>query len=100
MKTQIETKSLKNVNIVVLASPDHNTEGRKYRDLLLVPDNLQIKSTGEYSITDNLFVVSTSPISVIRSDPATEISNFRNGKLAGVWQIPNSSWVVYLLNKN
>jgi len=100
LKNQIKSGDLKNVNIVTLASPDHNTEGRKYRDLLLVPDNLQIKSTGEYSITDNLFVVSTSSISVVRNDPAVEISNFRNGKLRGTWQIEGSNWVVYLLNKN
>lgn len=100
LENEIKSEDLKNVNIVVLASPDHNTEGRKYRDLLLVSDNLQIKSTGEYSITDNLFVISTASESIIRADPATEISNFRSGKLSGEWQIDNSPWVVYLLNRN
>jgi hypothetical protein len=56
IKNEITTKELKNVNISVLASDDHNTFGRKYRDILLVPGNIQIMSPGEYAITDNLFV--------------------------------------------
>jgi hypothetical protein len=100
LRNEIQLKRLKNVNISVLASPDHNTFGRKYRDILLVPGNIQIMSTGEYGITDNLFVVSTSGESVIRADPAYEISNFKNGELKDSWRIDNSGWVVYHLIRN
>lgn len=97
---EIQSNELKNVNIAVLASGDHNTFGRKYRDILLVNNNIQIKTPGEYDLTDNLFVISQSDEQRVRIDPAYEISNFRNGDLKAEWKIANSNWVVYRFSRN
>jgi len=102
LEAQIKERNLKNVNIAVLSSPDPTNYGRKYRDLLLIPDNVQILSreVSDYDITDNLFVISTSSEEIIREDVAFEIDNFRYGLLRGRWPIDNTSWIVYLLTRN
>lgn len=102
LETQIKQKSLKNVNLAVLSSPDPTNYGRKYRDLLLIPENIKILSreVGDYEITDNLFVISTSPEEVLRKDVAFEIDNFRSGILQEKWPIDNTPWIVYLLTRN
>lgn len=100
LENQIKENDLKNVNIAVLFSPDGNTQGSKYRDLLLVPNNFQILPRGVYSTADNLFVISTGSEEALRKDPAFEIDNFRLGVLKGKWQIDNTSWIVYLLSRN
>lgn len=99
LKNEIRIDQLKNVDIAVLASPDHNTNGRKYRDLLLIPDNLVILTREEMGIADNLFVVSTVDIATLRQDPAYELNNFRGGVLRKFWKIGEGPWTVYLLNR-
>lgn len=100
LKNETGSKNLKNVNLAVLASGDHTTSGKKYRDIFLVQNNYHLLVWGDYLRTDNLFVISTSSEETVRKDPAVEMHYFRKGKLAGVWRIPNSDWSVYLFNRN
>jgi hypothetical protein len=102
LKNEIKKKNLQNVNLVVLASPDPTNFGRKYRDLLLIPDNLQIltKEVHDYEIADHLFVISASSEETVRKDAAFEINNFRSGPLKGQWLIDKTPWTVYLLTRN
>jgi hypothetical protein len=99
IKKEIFQNSPKNINLAVLASPDHNTYGKKYRDLLLVPENIHILSGAEYPITDNLFVISTSSEAMVRQDPAAEMSYFRKGPLIDSWKVADSGWFVYHFTK-
>ncbi|HKC04359.1 MAG TPA: hypothetical protein VKC54_00585 [Patescibacteria group bacterium] len=96
---EIKTGKLQNVNIAALGSPDPNTYGRRYRDLLLI-DGVTIKTKGEYEISDNLFVITTSSLDKIRLDPAYEIKFFKNGPLARKWQVPGSNWNIFLLSRS
>lgn len=95
LETEIKNNDLKNVNIAVLQSPDNNTYGRRYRDLLLIKD-ITVLSKYEYDITDNLFVISYGNESEVRNDAAYEIRKFRDKKLISSWEIDNSEWKVYL----
>ncbi len=91
----IQKNDLKNANLAVLASDDPNTYGRKYRDLLLLK-GVNLKSKGEYDISDELFVITTSSLDKVRNDKAYEIDRFRNGPLVKSWEIPNSDWRIFL----
>lgn len=95
----IATNDLKNNNIAVLGSPDPNTYGRRYRDLLLIKD-VPLKTKGEYEISDHLFLITESPLDVVRNDPAYEIKYFKTGRLVQSWDVPDSSWKVFLLNRS
>lgn len=92
-------KELKNVNIVVLGSDDTNIYGRRYRDLLLIRKKIDILSKDEIYITDNLFVITTSSENELRKDAASELNNFRDGPIRGIWEIKGSDWKVYLFNR-
>lgn len=96
---KIKNEDLKNVNLTVLSSPDNNTYGRRYRDLLLI-ENINLKSKDEYVLSDHLFVVSTGSEQDLRNDPAQEINYFRKGKLVQKINIPNSDWKVYHFHRN
>lgn len=96
---EILDKKLQNVNLAVLASPDHTTHARKYRDLLLVPDNINVMTRDNYFTNDVLFVISTSNEQGLRKDPAAEMDRFRNGVVKEKWQIENSPWRLYLFAK-
>ncbi len=96
---QIKQYDLKNNNIASIASPDPNTYGRRYRDLLHLK-GVSLKTKDEYYISDHLFVISTSSEEVIRNDKAYEMSFFNKGKLVQMWEIENSEWVVYLFERN
>lgn len=98
IQNQIETSDMKNVNVAVLASDDPNTYGRRYRDLLLLND-IQLKTKGEYEISDSLFVITTSSLDIVRNDPAYEIKTFKDGPLIKEWGVPGSPWKIFLLSK-
>lgn len=100
IKKDILLGDLKNVNIAVLASPDLNTVGKKYRDLLLVDGNTHILTKDEYSLSDHLFVVSSSNEKTVRADAAFEMHRFRKGSLVDVHKINNSGWFIYHFTKN
>jgi hypothetical protein len=90
---------LKNVNIAVLASPDPNTYGRRYRDLLHLT-GVKILQRSDYYITDNLFVISSSNEDEVRNDPAYELDRFRSGLLVESWNITDSIWNIYLFERS
>lgn len=96
---EIREENLKNNNIGVLDSPDPNTYGRRYRDLLLIK-GVELKTKGEYEISDHLFLITTSNLEAVRRDPAYEIKSFRNGKLLKSWIVPGSNWKIYLLSRS
>ena len=99
IQKEVITEDLKNSNLAVLSSPDNNTYGRRYRDLLLI-QNIPLKTKAEYEISDHLFVISTSQEEVVRQDPAYEMKFFRSGPLIKSWTIPNSDWKIYRLDRN
>jgi hypothetical protein len=96
---KITDDNLKNNNIAVLGSPDTNTYGRRYRDLLLIK-GIPLRTKGEYEISDHLFIVSEEDITSLRGDPSYEIKYFKDGELISNWDVPNSPWKIYLLSKN
>jgi hypothetical protein len=101
LQKQIQFNNLNNVNIAVLSSPDHNISGRRYRDLLLIPNNFKIKPYEEYSSSDDLFVISANGNEEdIRRDPAFEINYFREGMLKDKWPVEDTNWLVYLFANN
>lgn len=97
--SKITESDMKNINVVVLASPDPNLYGRRYRDLLLIK-GVSLRSKNEYEITDNLFVISTETLENVRKDPAYEIKYFNKGPLVEEWVVPQSDWKIYLLNRS
>lgn len=99
LEFEIKKDDLKNVSLAVLASPDNNIYGRRYRDLLLI-NGVLVLPKEQYNIVDDLFVISTSDEEIVRKDQAPEINNFRNGSLSQKWIIPNSPWIVYHLIRN
>ncbi len=96
MATEAKTSN-KKFNIAVLGSPDPNTKGRRYRDLLNLRD---IHTTPEvdYSSTD-VFFVSYLNWSELKNDASYEINEFRTKEPSASWDINNSKWKVYLLRK-
>jgi len=98
IKSEVKKNNLENINIASLASPDPDPLGLIYRDVLLSKE-IRLLSAGEYGITDNLFVISTSDEQVVRNDPANVMQGFREGKVAEVYNVSDSQWKVYLFNR-
>ncbi|MCX6704630.1 MAG: hypothetical protein NTZ07_04285 [Candidatus Woesebacteria bacterium] len=96
--SKIVKDNMKNVNVAVLSSPDPNTYGRRYRDLLLIK-GVNLKTKGEYEISDGLFVITTQTLENVRKDPAYEIKFFKNGPLVEEWNVSQSNWKIFLLSK-
>lgn len=99
MEKAIKDDDLKNNNVAVLGSPDPNTYGRRYRDLLLI-DGVTLKTKGEYEISDHLFLVTTSSLESVRNDPSYEMKYFQTGPLIKEWSVPGSDWKMYLLTRS
>jgi hypothetical protein len=95
---QIVKNKMVNPNLAVLSSPDIYTNGKKYRDMLLIR-NIRVKAYEEYETSDNLFVITTGTPDELRKDPALEMLFFRKGPVAGVWNVPGSNWKVVQFNK-
>ncbi len=91
--------NLKNNNIAVIASPDNNIYGRKFRDLLEIR-GVTFKTKDEYHISDHLFVVSTSSEEVLRKDTSYEMSIFEEGELMTYSEYENSDWKLYVFKHN
>jgi hypothetical protein len=98
MQSVIEKENLEKVNVVALGSQDTNTYGLKYRNLLLIK-GVGLLTKDQYPDTDHLFVISQSPELQVRSDPAYEMTNFREGKLKGKWNIGEGDWVIYAFDR-
>jgi len=98
IRKKASENNLKNINIAVLASPDPDPIGLSYRDVLLTKD-VEVLPSSKYSLTDNLFIVSTSSEKEVREDAANIMDRFRKGKLANEYQIKKSNWKVYLFER-
>lgn len=98
IQSDIQTNNLQNPNLAVIASDDPNLYGRRYRDLLTIRD-VTLKDRNSYHISDNLYLITTSSPSTFLTDPAAEIAPFRDGIIKQSWQIPDSPWTVYRIDK-
>lgn len=81
-------------NLVVVASPDPNTKGKRYRDLLFLK-GISLLPDDNYRDNECLYVVSSRDEVTIRRDPAYELDRIRNTSATKEWQIKNSIWNVY-----
>lgn len=96
----ISANQSKRFNILVIGSPDPNTKGRRYRDLLSL-NNIYPVSADNYDNLDTLFVISyQSDWAKLSADPAYEIDEFRSNQPTSITKIPNSDWFIYKLSKN
>ncbi len=98
IEREITNQGLINANIVVLQTPDELCETKIYRSVLETK-KVPLKRIEEYQISDNLFVISPSNEETLRKDPAYEIDNFRNGIVAGEWEIEGTDYKVFQFNK-
>lgn len=100
IKQDLVTRKLKNVNVAVLASDDHDVQADKYRDILLGRDSIHFDTHDEYFHSDHLYVISSSDEQTLRQDPAPEIANFRTGPLQQKFPIAKTEWFVYHFSRN
>lgn len=98
IKKVVAEKELKNINVAVLASPDPDPLGLSYRDILLTK-GVEVLPSSQYTLTDNLFVVTTSSEEGVRKDPANIMERFREGRLAQSYIIEKSDWKIYLFER-
>lgn len=85
-------------NLVVLQSPDGNTKGSRFRDLLKI-QNINPLPPEDYKTPKTLFVISYGSWDKIKEDPAYEMSHFRKNSPDNYWQIKNSQWILYKVNR-
>lgn len=81
-------------NLVVVASPDRNTKGKRYRDLLFLKE-INLLPDDNYRDNECLYVVSSSNEEVIKKDPAYELDRIRDLESDRKWEIENSIWYLY-----
>jgi hypothetical protein len=83
---------LKNPNLAVLQSNDINSFGVKYRDILLVND-VRIRSIDEYSVSDNLYVITQEgDDKLLRGDPSVQMRLFNTGVIRFDQTVSGSNW--------
>lgn len=86
-------------NIAVLSSPDPNTKGRRYRDLLNIK-GIPVQSPDNYSNINTLYVISyENNWNKLKLDPAYELDSFRELTPQKQISIPNSEWNIYQISK-
>ena len=91
-------KTSNSFNIVVLQSPDGNTKGTRFRDLLKI-QNINPLPPEDYQSPKTLYVISYGSWDQVRDDPAYEMSHFRKSSPDNSWQIDNSNWILYKVDK-
>ncbi len=99
--TIIKNESVKNnnsFNLVVLQSPDGNTKGSRFRDLLKI-QNINPLPPEDYETPKTLFVISYNAWDKVKDDPAYELSKFRKNEPDNLWHIDNSQWILYQINR-
>jgi hypothetical protein len=92
----IRENSVKNSNVVVVASPDSAPLGEKYRDLIGM-DGTSLRAASEYDVSENLFAITTSSLEEIQKDQSFAMLAFKNGHLKASFEVPGSPWRVYWL---
>ena len=60
---------------------------------------MQLKGPNELLMSDNLFVISQQQVNNLQGDGASEIDGFRNGPVAGQWEIEGTGWRVIQFNR-
>lgn len=82
-------------NVYAGPSPDQNTVGKRYRDLLKV-QGVHISEKEYYRDYQCLFVVTTTNnLLEIQNDPAYELDLIRHQPLVQKWTIESSGWFVF-----
>lgn len=85
-------------NLAVLNSPDMNTKGRRYRDLLKLK-NIELATIDNYSGLKGAFFISYADWQNLKKDPSYEIDNYRNLEPTEIKYINNSEWIVYFFEQ-
>jgi hypothetical protein len=86
-------------NLIVLKSPDGNTLGLRFKDLLSLK-NLSPKDKIEYKDINTLYIISyEDDWTKLSQDPAYELDNFRKLKPQEIKKINNSDWFVYKISR-
>ncbi|MBU1117427.1 hypothetical protein KKD37_00520, partial [Patescibacteria group bacterium] len=87
-------------NLIVLESPDGNTLGFRFKDLLTLKD-ISPENPAEYKDIDTLYIISyQGDWNILSKDPAYELDEFRSLSPQEVIPIPDSSWYLYKISKN
>jgi hypothetical protein len=87
-------------NLIVLQSPDGNTKGVRFKDLLKLK-NVSPKDESNYQNINTLYTITyQNDWSKLSQDHAYELNNFRSQKPTSIIKIPNSNWLVYKLSQN
>jgi len=86
-------------NIAVLSSPDPNTKGQRFRDLLRLK-KIDTAPDHDYQNINQVYFLSYAPWDKLVQDPSYEINGFRNSMPISTWTIKNSSWILYKVQKN
>jgi len=93
-------KDSKLFNLIVLESPDGNTLGFRFKDLLTLKD-ISPENPAEYKDIDTLYIISyQGDWNILSKDPAYELDEFRSLSPQEVIPIPDSSWYLYKISKN
>lgn len=79
-------------NVNMASFIDSDTRSIRFR-YFLENNGLDILGVDDYLSTDTLYVVSPSPWEVTRSQPAWELSNFREAEAEKIWQ--DEEWNLY-----
>lgn len=91
----IRTQQVKNANITVASSPDSAPLAEKYRDYIGM-DGTPFRATSEYDLSENLFIVTTTPYETVREqDKSFALLAFKKASLKGSFEVPDSEWKVY-----
>jgi len=61
---------------------------------------VRVLPESQYSLTDNLFVISTESDEKLRGEASNTMNGFRNGKAELVYQLIGTNWKVYLFNRD
>ena len=85
-------------NLTVLGSPDPNTKGRRYRDLLAL-SGIAVAPPTEYN-QNLIYFISTKEWGELIADPSYEINNCRNTKASKILTSENYKWKLFRCDRD
>lgn len=94
----IDSNHIKNVNIAVLGSKAPDTFAVNLRNALQVHD-IYFLAPSQYSVSEQLLVLSTTDEKSLRNDQSFAMQQFRKTKLGGVYPVENTKWKIYWFRK-
>jgi hypothetical protein len=87
-------------NLAVIGSPDPNTKGLRYRDLLSL-QNINPQPVGDFTNLHSFYIISyQSNWSQLSKDPAYEVDLVRQKTPQSIISIPDSPWYLYRFQVN